>query len=727
MCCIFLGIIATTTAAQTLLHNTPISGTISAPASYDFTTEEQGLLTITIDPVTAENYLTIELYDKVSGERLEYVYMHKSQVVATFGLLAGRYELKVLPNGGGTQTPFKFTTSFEKGDTYDWEQNTTPEQAVKIPTNTNIKGNYSNWSHSDYYKFSLTKAQQLTLKPTQYAHYKLLDANLTLLGSTELEQLQIELPAGDYYFDIKGSNYSFSYNYKDITMRTELEPNNKIENATLLEQGQVVYARGTYFNDEDMFSFSMPETGLATFTLQQPTDNHVTFKVLDASGTELYEFRDKHAFTMGLKRGDYYLVVKPIYNPSEPYSISYSVEGHDNPNVEPNNLDRNAQFLALNTELRAISPGNLGTLNTFVIDVSDNGYYSFNVDADQENVMSMSLTDASGTHVGTLYGDTYKTIRYPIGLGKGRYYIQMWSSDKVPYSIRYTKLADHAEHESNQFKKNATALKLNTLTYGRIDTRGDEDFYMFTLTEEQHVSWVVEKLNGEVLWAKLMNATNKVVWEQSSFVNTFVTKKLPKGTYYLKLTGTNQPSEYTLKVNTNFAAFKDVPTTHRYYNEIMAVRSLGIINGYQDDTFRPTAPMQRQHVAAMLARAEAPAIPISISYYDFPDVLPTHANYVNINKLVSAGIVNENPKGFNPTGTITRAQMAKMLVIAYDLEPTSANTPTFKDVAKGAWYEQYVKILVQHGITTGDKGNFKPNEPLTRQHFTVFMSRVLAK
>ncbi|MGE7092606.1 S-layer homology domain-containing protein [Lysinibacillus sp. NPDC048646] len=34
-------------------------------------------------------------------------------------------------------------------------------------------------------------------------------------------------------------------------------------------------------------------------------------------------------------------------------------------------------------------------------------------------------------------------------------------------------------------------------------------------------------------------------------------------------------------------------------------------------------------------------------------------------------------------------------------------------MSKADWYYEYVQILAQYGITMGDNGYFKPNQPLT--------------
>ena len=68
--------------------------------------------------------------------------------------------------------------------------------------------------------------------------------------------------------------------------------------------------------------------------------------------------------------------------------------------------------------------------------------------------------------------------------------------------------------------------------------------------------------------------------------------------------------------------------------------------------------------------------------------------------------------------------MAKVLSIAYGL--SGIYPGDFIDVPKGDWAHEYIEALAKNNITTGYPGNmFKPNQALTRQHFAVFMARML--
>ena len=72
--------------------------------------------------------------------------------------------------------------------------------------------------------------------------------------------------------------------------------------------------------------------------------------------------------------------------------------------------------------------------------------------------------------------------------------------------------------------------------------------------------------------------------------------------------------------------------------------------------------------------------------------------------LYNLGVFTGDKDGkFNPSSPLTRSQMAKVLVEAFDLTMTN-KVVNFTDVKPGSWDYDYIKILASNGITIG-KGN----------------------
>ena len=168
--------------------------------------------------------------------------------------------------------------------------------------------------------------------------------------------------------------------------------------------------------------------------------------------------------------------------------------------------------------------------------------------------------------------------------------------------------------------------------------------------------------------------------------------------------------------------FKDV-SSNRSQEMIEYIASRGIITGYPYGTFRPNEPITRQHIALMLTRALK--LESNKDVTGFMDVSTNHPYYEAIKQVQQAGIFEGNNGKFNPNANMTRAQIAKVIVLAFGL--TSTDTQTFKDVPSTHWAHNYIAILAANGIALGDNGDFKPEEPVTRAQFAAFLYRVLNK
>ncbi|GLC87628.1 InlB B-repeat-containing protein [Lysinibacillus piscis] len=170
------------------------------------------------------------------------------------------------------------------------------------------------------------------------------------------------------------------------------------------------------------------------------------------------------------------------------------------------------------------------------------------------------------------------------------------------------------------------------------------------------------------------------------------------------------------------AEFTDIATSWAK-DMIEDIAGRCMIKGYPDGTFKPDAPIQRQHVAVLFARAFelAPTREI-ISFNDIP---VEHLYYDAIMKVYQAGIFDGIDGQFKPNAYITRAQMAKVFVLAFGLDTNGTSTATFKDVPATYWAKDYITTLAEYGIALGDNGHFKPDESVTRAQFVAFMYRAL--
>ncbi|PFJ24653.1 hypothetical protein COI92_23610 [Bacillus anthracis] len=170
----------------------------------------------------------------------------------------------------------------------------------------------------------------------------------------------------------------------------------------------------------------------------------------------------------------------------------------------------------------------------------------------------------------------------------------------------------------------------------------------------------------------------------------------------------------------NSSSFIDVPKTHWAYKEMMYMAENKIITGYGNGYFGATDSIIREHLAAFLYRYLKPQDSTNNPFVDIGD-----SNFKKeILALTARGIFSVNTeKKFNPKNNMTRAEMATVLVKAFDLKPQG--NFEFVDM-KGHWANEYVKILAGNKITSGTgDGNFNPNGIVTREQFSMFLYKTI--
>ncbi|KFL43967.1 hypothetical protein CH76_03855 [Lysinibacillus sp. BF-4] len=169
--------------------------------------------------------------------------------------------------------------------------------------------------------------------------------------------------------------------------------------------------------------------------------------------------------------------------------------------------------------------------------------------------------------------------------------------------------------------------------------------------------------------------------------------------------------------------FTDIPVDYTYEKELAYLTDNKIINGYSDGSFRPNQSLSREHAALILSKV-LQLDTSTIENPNFADVPTTHAYYKEIAALANAGIISGSNGKFNPKGTLTRAQMAKMISLGFEL--TDGVAKDFSDVSEDDWYYEHVQKMAAHNITTGyGDGTFKPTTAITRMHFGLFVYKAI--
>lgn len=232
------------------------------------------------------------------------------------------------------------------------------------------------------------------------------------------------------------------------------------------------------------------------------------------------------------------------------------------------------------------------------------------------------------------------------------------------------------------------------------------------------------------LTAKRKDGSTEIITAKANWLSedTFVAE-VDKGQILLKNPGQttiiatyeNKMVKIVIQVSEKIAVqdFSDVKPSYWAYDDINWLRNEQIILGYEDNTFKPHNTIRREHVAVLLSKAIV--LEESVVAKDFTDVPASYLYYQEIKKAQLAGLISGDNGYFNPKQNLTRAQMAKVLVLAFDLKKKGDHS--FTDVSPTHWSNENISILYSNGISIGDNGKFAPEEPVTRAHFAAFLAR----
>ncbi len=99
----------------------------------------------------------------------------------------------------------------------------------------------------------------------------------------------------------------------------------------------------------------------------------------------------------------------------------------------------------------------------------------------------------------------------------------------------------------------------------------------------------------------------------------------------------------------------------------------------------------------------------------------------SINNMYNRGIVNGYEDGtFRPDSTVTRAEFVKMITNTVKLATTGTEGINFSDVSDTAWYANCVKQAYANNIVQGHDGMFRPLDNILRQDAAIIIYKTIA-
>lgn len=159
--------------------------------------------------------------------------------------------------------------------------------------------------------------------------------------------------------------------------------------------------------------------------------------------------------------------------------------------------------------------------------------------------------------------------------------------------------------------------------------------------------------------------------------------------------------------------------------QLNKVDHFAYIKGYADGTVKPNNPITRAQAATIFYRllTDTSRELYFQETNDFSDVSDAHWANKAISTLSNAGVINGFQDGtFRPDAYITRAQFTVMTARFEDVIPGLENV--FTDVAEDHWARDQIAYAAHQGWITGG-GTFRPQENITRVEVMDLLNNVL--
>ena len=168
-----------------------------------------------------------------------------------------------------------------------------------------------------------------------------------------------------------------------------------------------------------------------------------------------------------------------------------------------------------------------------------------------------------------------------------------------------------------------------------------------------------------------------------------------------------------MSVRADSVPFKDVASGKWYTDAVQYCYSKGYVGGYEDQTFRPNNKLTRAEMAVIMNKKLGLK---SADSNTFKDVAKGKWYTEPILHCVKAGVMTGySATQFGTNDTLTREQGAVILAKAFDVAKASGRTSFADDASISKWAVESVKAMAAKGMISGVGDNkFAPKTPLTR-------------
>ncbi|UPO90512.1 pre-peptidase C-terminal domain-containing protein [Niallia sp. Man26] len=346
---------------------------------------------------------------------------------------------------------------------------------------------------------------------------------------------------------------SFSTSTKAAAINRDIENNNSINSASLINVNTSYSGVLTGYSDLDYYKFTLSSPGNVTLEISNANGTK-RIKLLDSTGEEFTSFNNRSNLEgntskeVGLPAGSYYVLLDDNYDSNAKYEFTVKYNASNNYEKEWNDSFRAANQINLNQVYK-------GTLQNG----SDEDYFKFtltspgNVKLNGSNIdryKRMGIYDANGNNFAEFTTkDGYEgNSSVQVGLPIGTYYVRIsdypGSDIAYAFSVEYTK-SDFYEKEWNDSFVTANNIALNQTYKGILQNGSDEDYFKFSLPASSSVNIELSNADRYKTFYVYNQAGSEVAnlrTVDNGSGNSVLKLNLTNGNYFIRVA--NYPGSY---------------------------------------------------------------------------------------------------------------------------------------------------------------------------------------
>jgi len=360
-----------------------------------------------------------------------------------------------------------------------------------------------------------------------------------------------------------------------VHSQTESEPNDQLEQANEIRLGETVEGFFQEKNDDDWYKLVIDKPGknIIRIDLSGVSEVNVRLAIYDEAEHRLKRTNatrkgGPEAITnFGVSQGIYFInVYGGDINDKDPYTLSTQLIGpwEEGQEFEPNDQREQANEIRLGETVKGLfQPEDDPDWFKLVIDRSGKSIFRVDLSGVPGVNSKLNIHDSQGSRIKRLnmrsHGEPEEIINF--GVTKGVYYISI-STSEINENEVYSLSADLVgpweeglEFESNDRRKQANEIKLDSVIEGYIHPKDDRDYYLITIPEPGMDIFVVEFSSSTKadLHLELSDAEGNHIKSSNLGVNgvneQIVNMKLSPGQYYIRAYSSKIIAEttYTLR------------------------------------------------------------------------------------------------------------------------------------------------------------------------------------